>query len=98
MKDKLKLTDEQKKALQNFKDAYRKLICEGVGLAYRQGRGLFAFNETYIDCFDTPENAAYDNEKIKVSVDELTPFLPYGMANYHIMDDDTCNVVLYEGM
>ena len=69
--EKLKLTTEQEKVLNEFCMAYSKMIENGVYLAFCPGYGLYAYNAKNVNCFDAPENAAYDNDKEPLTITDL---------------------------
>ena len=94
MKSDLKLTPEQKVAVLKFKEAYFGLISKGVELVqFDNDCSLFAFNGEPLYSIDVPENAAFENEKVEVTAEDMEEILPYGMLNYHHLDDSKMLVV-----
>lgn len=94
MKSKLKLTPEQKVAILEFKKAYFNLIGHDVELVqFGNDCSLFAFNAEPLYSINVDENAAFENEKVEVTAEDMEEVLPYGMLNYHHLDDGKMLVV-----
>ena len=79
--EKLALTDEQREILREFENVSLKAIRAGLYFVQSFGYGTFAYNVKNVNCFDAPENAAYENGKEEIDITKLHP------VSYLTIDD-----------
>jgi len=93
---KLELTDEQKEVLSDFQKVIQKCVSAGLYFVECPGYGLYAYNAKDVNCFDAPEDAAYDNGKDEIDILQLHQVERFGLVNYDCMPHDVtkCFVAL----
>lgn len=92
--ERLALNEEQKKVLTEFKKVLQKCVNVGLYFVSSYECGMMAYNANDVSCFDAPNNAAYDNDKEEIDIQNLEEVCSYGMINHtDLMGDAKCLVV-----
>lgn len=91
MLSKLKLNDRQKEVLKNFERALKDLAENDVSLVVSECGTLYAYNNKNVDCFDAPDYAAYDGEKVELNAADWGNYLTQ-IQFLQIVTQDDCLV------